>query len=65
MKKQMWAIMVMAGAVWLGTVLYSQDRPREDVDHAMISAIRDEGLAHSQVMDHVIWLADVYGPRGE
>jgi carboxypeptidase Q len=29
----------------------------------MISAIRDEGLAHAQAMDHVIWLADVYGPR--
>src|SRR5258708_37648535 len=29
----------------------------------MISAIRDEGLARSQAMEHVIWLADVYGPR--
>jgi carboxypeptidase Q len=29
----------------------------------MISAIRDEGLSHSQVMDTVSWLADVYGPR--
>jgi carboxypeptidase Q len=63
MKKQIWAVMAVASAVCLGTVLYSQDRPREDVDQAMISAIRDEGLAHSQVMDHVIWLADVYGPR--
>jgi hypothetical protein len=54
MKKQIWAIMAVAWAVWLGNVLYSQDRPREDVDQAMISAIRDEGLAHSQVMDHVI-----------
>lgn len=63
MKKQIWGIMSMAWAVWLATVLYSQDRPRENVDQAMISAIRDEGLAHSQVMDHVIWLADVYGPR--
>jgi carboxypeptidase Q len=33
------------------------------VDQAMISAIRDEGLRHSQVMDTVGWLADVYGPR--
>ena len=35
----------------------------EKLDTAMISAIRDEGLAHSQAMNHVIWLADVYGPR--
>jgi carboxypeptidase Q len=63
MKKQIWAIMAVAWAGWLGTLLYSQDRPREEVGQAMISAIRDEGLGHSQVMDHVIWLADVYGPR--
>ena len=36
MKKQRWAIMAVASAVWLGTVLYSQDRPREDVDQTMI-----------------------------
>jgi len=40
----------------------SQDRS-EPVDSATISAIRDEGLRHSQVMDTVSWLADVYGPR--
>jgi carboxypeptidase Q len=33
------------------------------VDYAMYSKIRDEGLHHSQAMDHVSWLADVYGPR--
>ena len=32
-------------------------------DLAMISAIRNEGLQSSQVMDHLSWLADVYGPR--
>ena len=30
---------------------------------AEISAIRNEGLQASQVMDHLSWLADVYGPR--
>ena len=35
----------------------------ERVDAATISAIRDEGLARSQAMEHVVWLADVYGPR--
>jgi carboxypeptidase Q len=41
----------------------TQDRAAEKLDTGMISAIRDEGLAHSQAMDHVIRLADVYGPR--
>ena len=35
----------------------------EQIDHATIAQIRDEGLARSQVMDHIGWLADVYGPR--
>lgn len=30
---------------------------------ADISAIRYEGLQGSQVMDHLTWLSDVYGPR--
>ena len=35
----------------------------EKLDHATIGQIRDEGLSRSQVMDHIGWLADVYGPR--
>src|SRR5687768_11243464 len=37
--------------------------PAERLDHATIAQIRDEGLTRSQVMDHIGWLADVYGPR--
>ena len=37
--------------------------PREKLDYETIGRIRDEGLNRSQVMDHVSWLADVYGPR--
>src|SRR5476649_1680022 len=33
------------------------------LDYAMLGRIRDEGLNRSQVMDHVSWLSDVYGPR--
>src|SRR5206468_12237283 len=33
------------------------------IDYAMLSRIRDEGLNRSQALDHVSWLADVYGPR--
>src|SRR5690349_3044282 len=35
----------------------------EKLDYAMLGRIRDEGLTRSQVMDHVSWLSDVYGPR--
>ena len=29
----------------------------------MLARIKEEGLQRSQVMDHISWLADVYGPR--
>ena len=37
--------------------------PAEHIDYATIAQIRDEGLNRSQVMDHISWLSDVYGPR--
>ena len=38
-------------------------RTQDTLDYAMFSKIRDEGLNRSQALDHVSWLADVYGPR--
>src|SRR5437870_13431583 len=35
----------------------------EKLDYAAIGKIRDEGLHRTQVMDHISWLSDVYGPR--
>jgi len=35
----------------------------EKLDFGALARIRDEGLQRSQVMDHISWLADVYGPR--
>src|SRR5689334_16028403 len=35
----------------------------EKLDLATIGRIRDEGFNRSQVMDHIFWLTDVYGPR--
>ncbi len=35
----------------------------EKLDYSTIALIRDEGLNRSQVMDHISWLSDVYGPR--
>ena len=37
--------------------------PIEKLDYETIAKIRDEGLNHSQVMEHISWLSDVYGPR--
>jgi carboxypeptidase Q len=37
--------------------------PPEKLDLATISRIKDEGMHRSQVMDHISWLSDVYGPR--
>jgi carboxypeptidase Q len=37
--------------------------PAETLDLAMIAKIKEEGLTRSQVMDHIGWLSDVYGPR--
>ncbi len=36
---------------------------QEEMDIETIIKIREEGLNNSQVMDHISWLADVYGPR--
>jgi carboxypeptidase Q len=44
-------------------VVHTQDASAGKLDYAMFAKIRDEGLNHSQVLDHVSWLADVYGPR--
>lgn len=37
--------------------------PTEPLDTATLARIRGEGLNRSQVMDHIGWLSDVYGPR--
>ena len=35
----------------------------QEPDHALVAAIREEGLQRSQVMELAGWLSDVYGPR--
>ncbi len=37
----------------------------EKIDAPTVASIRDEGLNRSQVMEHIVWLSDVYGPRLE
>jgi carboxypeptidase Q len=57
MKRLILASMLAAGAA---SLVGAQS---EKLDYAMLGRIRDEGLSRSQVMDHISWLSDVYGPR--
>ena len=59
MRPQRTAIVVLALA-WSAASAAAQT---ERIDYAMLARIREEGLQRSQVMDHISWLADVYGPR--
>ena len=54
------ALLVMLLAAGAATWVAAQS---DKLDYVMIGSIRDEGLNRSQVMDHVSWLSDVYGPR--
>ena len=54
------AILVMLLAASAATFVVAQS---DKLDYAMLGSIRDEGLNRSQVMDHISWLSDVYGPR--
>lgn len=57
---KLFALVLGVVFVAVGTV-NTQDAGK--LDYGMYSKIRDEGLHHSQAMDHVSWLSDVYGPR--
>src|SRR5688572_28848573 len=45
------------------TSLIAGAQTTERVDTAAIAKIRDEGLNRSQVMEHLFWLTEAYGPR--
>jgi len=60
MKASIPALTLVASLCVSGVVAQA---PVEPLDHATIARIRDEGLNRSQVMDHIGWLSDVYGPR--
>jgi carboxypeptidase Q len=49
----------------IGALLAAAPRAQnvEKLDYATIAQIRDEGLSRSQVMDHIWWLSEMYGPR--
>lgn len=50
---------VIAAVFVAGTLVLAD----EQVDTAVVAKIKEEGFQHSQVMDTLSWLSDVYGPR--
>lgn len=50
-------------ALSISVAALTAQSPAEKLDYPTIAQIRDEGLNHSQVMEHISWLSDVYGPR--
>jgi hypothetical protein len=62
MTKRIFPAFAAIGLLALGAALQAQDKP-EPIDYPTLAAIRDEALQHSEAMDDVSWLSDVYGPR--
>jgi carboxypeptidase Q len=59
---------IMLATTTLATLAAAQSSPAaspavEKIDYATLARIKEEGLQRSQVMDHISWIADVYGPR--
>lgn len=56
-------VFLLAFSLFLPAALAQNKQQDEQLDYAMIGRIREEGLNRSQVMEHISWLSDVYGPR--
>ena len=54
---------LLTAAAIVSAIAVTTAQAPKGLDYATIGKIRTEGLTRSQVMDHVSWLADVYGPR--
>ena len=50
---------VVLFAVFISGSLYAQ----ETIDYRMVDKFREEGFKHSQVMEIVSYMTDVFGPR--
>jgi carboxypeptidase Q len=53
----------MVAAALAASAIALTSAQSDTLDYATLGLIRDEGLSRSQVMDHISWLSDVYGPR--
>jgi hypothetical protein len=57
------ASVVVLAAVFLAALFYARLPEREDIDEAIVTAIKAEGRAHSQASTLFHTLTDVLGPR--
>jgi len=49
--------------LFLVPILVASVLAQEPVDEQAVKILRDHGLEKSQVMEHLSWICDVYGPR--
>jgi hypothetical protein len=61
MKRLLVGLAALAVALTASLSLTAQSTERVDLE--AIAKIREQGMEHSQVMDHLFWLTDRYGPR--
>jgi len=57
MRRSLFCSLVLAASV------LAQARVGEPIDDKAVALLRQHGLEHSQVMEHLSWMCDVYGPR--
>src|SRR4051812_11627198 len=50
-------------ALGVALVLSATALAQEAVNETVVARIKEEAFQHSEVMDTLSWLADVYGPR--
>ncbi len=56
-------VIAVAAMMILVPGLTAAQQVRDNVDSAVVARIKEEGLKNSQVMDLLVYLCDVYGPR--
>lgn len=58
-------ILLSAALVWAAALPAQRPEaaPVPAVDEAAVAFLKEQGLEHSQVMEHLSWMCDVYGPR--
>src|SRR6201995_265915 len=53
----------MATAFFLIPASFAQETGGDKVDLATLAQIKQEAYQHSQVMENLFWMSEVYGPR--
>ena len=57
MKKAVFTLALLAALPLAG------QQPVEQIDLGVLDQIKDQAFNHSQVLEHLFYISDVYGPR--